>query len=178
MLDEMIFCRAVDNFLGFISELLALIFTTKPHTLKSSEVVRVADVLKYSTMDELVWALADRRVTRLSYQGMSELAKDLKDKLGFELFSHEAQLERTVLIVELRNLLIHNRGVVNRIFLSKLSNFPTKLGEKVILKDVFQDIYYLTKLVVEIEKRATEKFGLPRETTRGPIDCPLADNAP
>src|SRR5260221_6988835 len=111
---EMMLVRGADNFLTYVSELLALVFTSRPETLKSGETVRLDEILQHSTMDDLVKRLAERRVERLSYQGMRDLQKDLSEKLSFELFPSPESLVRAVRVIEIRNLLVHNRGIVNR----------------------------------------------------------------
>jgi hypothetical protein len=121
--------RAVDNYLTYISELMALSFRTRPETLRSSETVRLDTVLKHDTMDDLISDLADKRVNQLSHQGMSHLAAYLSDKLGFDLFEWQEDLQRAVLAIEVRNLIVHNRAVVNAHFLSRLPDYPASAGE-------------------------------------------------
>src|SRR6266511_3891545 len=65
--------RSVDNYLTYLSELLALLFRTRPETLRSSETVPLEEVLRHMSMDELIAALAERRVERLAYLGMADL---------------------------------------------------------------------------------------------------------
>jgi len=66
LLQEMVVVRFVDNFLCYLGELLALIFGTRPETLRSSEQERIDFVLQYDSMDELRAALAEKRVERLA----------------------------------------------------------------------------------------------------------------
>lgn len=68
---QMMLCRAVDSFLTYISELLALTYRTKPEMLKSGETVRLDVILQYQAMEDLVSALVERRVSQLSFQGVA-----------------------------------------------------------------------------------------------------------
>jgi hypothetical protein len=102
-------CRNVDNFLTYLSQLLSLIFRTKPETLRSNEQIKVDFALQYSTMDDLVDAIAEKKVTDLSYAGMRQLSDYLRDRLGLELFTDEPALERAIFLIEVRNLIVHNR---------------------------------------------------------------------
>jgi hypothetical protein len=120
---EMILVRGTDNFLTYISELLALVFTGRPETLKSGETVKLEEILQYSTMPDLVHHLAERRVERLSYQGMRDLQKDLAERLNIEIFLSDESLSRAVRIIETRNLVVHNRGILNRTFQTKANDF-------------------------------------------------------
>lgn len=47
LLTEMILCRGVDNYLTYISELLALIYHTCPEAMKSNETVTYETILNY-----------------------------------------------------------------------------------------------------------------------------------
>lgn len=159
--------RGVDNFLTYLSQLLSLLFRTKPETLRSNEQTRLDFVLQYSTMNDLVDALAEKRVTDLSYAGMRQLSDYLREKLGLELFTDEAALERAIFLIEVRNLIAHNRAIVNNIFLSKIRSRKEsigKLGEPLTLEvdNVFDGVMFLANMVAEIDMRAAAKFGLPQ----------------
>ena len=165
---EMMLCRAVDNCLTYVSDILALIFHTKPETLKSSETIRLDALLQHESMDELISTLAERRVERLAYQGMSDLSADLSERLGFNLFEKDEELERAIRIVEMRNLIVHNRAAVNRRFLFRIPNFSAKLGDTLELNadDVFDDLNFLAHSCSDIDGRAASKFGLPQPILR------------
>jgi hypothetical protein len=161
---EMMLVRGTDNFLTYLSELLALIFTSRPETLKSAETVKLEDILQHATMDDLVKRLAERRVERLSYQGMKDLQKDLAEKLNFEIFPSAEPLSRAVRIIELRNLLVHNRGIVNRTFQSRTGDSSLAIGSKLELRPrpLIFDLEFLANSVLDIDERAALKFGLAR----------------
>ena len=155
--------RAVDNFLTYLAELLALIFRTRPETLKSSETVRLDELLQHSSMEDLINFLAENRMEKLSYQGMRELCSYLDEKLGLKLFDSNDDLQRAVFLVEVRNIIVHNRGVVNRIFKSRVPWFEAEMGESINLKfdDVFSHLAFLAKSLRQVDQRASEKFALP-----------------
>ena len=162
MLLEMMLSRAAENFLAYMTELLAVVFRARPETLRSSETVRLDTVLKHATMEELVHELAERRVNQLSYQGMRDLSAYLSDRLAFELFPKPEHLERAVRIVESRNLIVHNRGLVNELFLSRVPGVSAKVGERLDLdsNQIFDDLEFIALLVYEADARAIKKFKL------------------
>jgi len=164
---QMVFCRGVNSYLTYISELLALIFQMRPETMKSQEQVSVEEVLQYESMDDLISGLAERLVYRLSYKGMKDLAAHLSSRLKFDLFAKDDQYERAVRIIEVRNLLVHNRGVVNRIFLSRVPDLNMRPGETMKLSlDAVDDLTFLVRSASDIDMRAAEKFGLPQPVSR------------
>ncbi len=161
---QMIMGRAVDDYLAYISDLMTLIFRTRPETLRSSETVRVDAILRHNTMEDLVSDLAERRVNQLSYQGMRDLSDYLCNRLGFDLFEQQEDLQRAVVAIEVRNLIVHNRAVVNAHFLSRLPDYPASAGEvlKLEVNSVLDDALFLSQSVADIDTRAAAKFGLPQ----------------
>lgn len=161
---EMMLVRGADNFLTYISELLALVFTSRPETLKSAETVKLEEILQHATMDDLVKRLAERRVERLSYQGMKDLQKDLTERLSFEIFPSSEPLSRAMRIIEIRNLLVHNRGIVNRTFQTRTGDSSSMIGGlfKLSPRLVISDLDFLAESVLDIDERAALKFGLAR----------------
>ncbi|MFQ5777091.1 MAG: hypothetical protein ACE5IP_03700 [Terriglobia bacterium] len=168
LLVQLVYCGVVDNYLSYVSELLALIFRTRPETLRSGEKEKLDEILAYSTMEDLISALAEKRVNHLSYQGMEELSKNLSRGLGLELFPEADDMARAVLIIETRNLIVHNRGIINERSLSKAPNIPGKIGDSIDFADpymkqkLFLDIQFLAHSVADVEQRACVKFDLPR----------------
>ena len=162
LLTEMAFCRAVDNYVTYLTDLLELIFFARPEALRSKEEVTLDFVLAQPTRAKLIKALVDRRVNQLSYQGMRDLTDFLSRKLGFELFEQASLLNRAILLVEIRNVFVHNRGIVNDTFLQRVpdSSFPLGKQIKLTINDVKEHIEFFTKSVSDIETRAHEKFGV------------------
>lgn len=160
---EMILCRGVDNFLTYISQLLSLIFITKPETLRSSDKVRIDYVLQHPNMEELIKDLVERRVNDLSYQGMHKLNKHLAEQIGLQLIPDGPKLNKIVRLIECRNIIVHNRGIVNKLFLSRVLNSKEKLGDRLNLNspNFFKDQIFLAEQVEIIDSMAAKKFSLP-----------------
>ena len=167
LLVEMMLCRGTDNFLTYVAELLSLVFHTRPETLRSSEMVGLETILNHRTMDELVSFLAEQRVNRLSYKGMADLSEYLSERLAFDLFPNPDGLEQASRIVELRNLIVHNRGIVNARFLSRTRDTSASAGQALNLDSdrVLEDLKFLALSVNDADARAVEKFGLLKTTT-------------
>jgi hypothetical protein len=171
LLSELLLCRAVDNFLTYLSEILALIYRTRPETLRSNETVRLDKILQYKSMDELIAALAEKRVNELSYSGLKELSENLSNRLGFPLFEEGDTLANATRIVETRNIIVHNRAVINDRFLSRVPNYPAAIGETVVLDRnvLWGDIQFLKRSVKDIDSRAVAKFNLPTPNEKDPL---------
>lgn len=163
LMAKLILCRIVDNFLVYMKDLLALIFRTKPETLKSGEQERVDFILQYSTMEDFIFALAEKRVEKLSYKVMRELSDYFKKDLGLELFKSYKDFESAVRLIELRNIIVHNRGIVSNTFKKRLPDYPASVGESIKFDPgtVVDDAVFLSKSVDNIDIRAIDKFSLP-----------------
>jgi hypothetical protein len=162
LMTEMALSRAVDNYLTYLTELLSLIFRARPESLRSGEEVRLDFVLAHSTRASLINAIIDRKVNQLSYQGMRDLAQFFLKRLGFELFQDEGSLDRAILLVEIRNLIVHARGIVNETFIQRVANPPVPFGKpiKLTINDVQTHIVFLAESVSDLERRAHDKFGI------------------
>jgi len=163
LMDELVLAKTVDNFLTYISELLALIYKTKPSMLKSAEQERLDFILQYKTMDELASAIAEKRVERLAYLGLRDLDDYIESQMKFRLFENDEERQMAALIVEYRNLLSHNRGVVSNISARRFPQLAAQVGKRISmtheeLRDLRQ---FLEHSVVDIDVRAAEKFTLP-----------------
>jgi hypothetical protein len=161
-INEIWLCRGVDSFLTYLSELFALIFTTKPDTLKSGEMIRLDSVIEHKSLADFLATLAGKRVHDLSYQGMANLATYASARLGFEIFSDAEELAKAVRIVEMRNLVIHHRGIVTDSYLTRVPNLPIQVGDRIDLRGAPQDVDFLAQSVADIDMRATAQFDLPQ----------------
>ena len=161
---EMTLCRVVDNYLAYLGELLALTFRCRPETMRSSDQVSYEFVLTHDTMDDLVGALAERRVERLSYAGFPELNSFFEERLGFALFDGEEQKQAVVRAIEIRNLIVHRRAVVDRRFLDRVDHPDAKLGNRLPLRatDVSSSSEVLSNAVRLTEANAAAKWSLPQ----------------
>ncbi len=165
LLLEMLYCRYIDTYLNYITGFLTTVFIHRPDTLRSNDTITVSEVLEYRNFDELIRYIADKRVHQLSYKGFFDLTKYVSEKLGFELISQKDDFNRLRVIIEIRNLITHNRGIVNEIFLSRTSEVTWKYGDKITLStdEVISVIALLTRLVRDIEIRGAKKFNYKQE---------------
>jgi hypothetical protein len=162
LMTEMALCRAVDNYIIYLTELLSLVFRAHPESLRSAEEVRLDFVLRHATRAGLIKSLIDRKVNKLSYQGMRDLAQYLSKTLGFELFQEQDSLERAILLVEMRNAIVHNRGIINETFLRRVPPSLVPHGKQLrfSVNDLGRHVEFLAQSVADIEHRAHDKFGV------------------
>ena len=153
--------RHIDNFLNFLSELLSEIFTQRSDTLRSSEQVEVSEVLKHDSIEDLVKALAERQVEKLSYNSFSELSEFFQKRFKIELFKENLH-PLIIEAIEIRNLATHNRCIINNRFCKRTGTNTSEIGKKkeLFIEDLDRIIPELAKAVTRIDKEAKLKLNL------------------
>ena len=104
----------------------------------------------------------------LSYQGMGSLADYSSTRLGLEIFPDEEDLAKAVRIVEMRNLVLHHRGIVTVGYLKRVPNLQLQVGDRIDLRGAPQDVDFLAQSVADIDMRATAQFDLPQKPFNAP----------
>jgi len=163
LMAEVVLSRAVDNLLTYITELLSLVYAERPETLRSKEQVQVDFILGFESMEELQSAIAERRVERLSYSGIKDLVDWVNKSLGFVLIPDHEQLAAIERFVQQRNLIVHNRGVVDRRYVRAqgtvdgVAGHPLNVGGEAVVS-----MTLMGTAVSDMDGRAAEKWDLPR----------------
>ncbi|NBB80419.1 MAG: hypothetical protein GVY36_13425 [Verrucomicrobia bacterium] len=132
---EIVLVRHVENYLNYLSGVLFEIFRQRPETLRSSEQVALSDVLSHSSLDQFIHAEAEKRVNRLSYSSFGELSDYFLERFSLQLFPED---EKSLVIeaIEIRNISVHNRCIVNERFCNRTGMDPKKIGKR---KELFID---------------------------------------
>ncbi len=164
---QMSLTRTVDSFLTYIAQLMGLIFETVPEILRSSKTVTHEEVMEHGTIQELIASIAEKRVHELAYKGMEQLSRELEGiPFRFKLFDDDGNLRRAIQVVEYRNLIVHNRGVVNNLIRSRLPDLHIDVGQAIELgfDQVWSDVLFLASSVGDIDQRAGQRWDLPRQS--------------
>jgi hypothetical protein len=168
---QLMLTRMVDSFLTYLSDLLTLIFRSRPEMMKTKKEpgdteisVALEYIPEYKTMDELISALIERRVHRLSYLGVRKLNEYMSRQFGLTIATDDKSLDVLVLLIELRNLLAHNRGIVNRVFCERVvQDWTHHLGKplNVGYSNITYYLHFLMSRAQDLDARAIAKFKLP-----------------
>lgn len=109
----------VNAFQRYFSELIQCVAIKKPDILRSSQTIRIEEVLNFTRHRDIVTYLIDRKVNEISYGGLREMEAHFKDRLGVDMFDAESSRAMMTLFVECRNTIVHNGGIVDDYFLRK-----------------------------------------------------------
>jgi hypothetical protein len=171
LLEEMLFCRGVNSFLTYIADLVTLIYGKYPKMLQSDKQMTYRFCIEHHIAGDLISAIAEKTVMELTHQSLDVLAKYFEKKLDLVLFTKKADLAKAALTVDIRNVITHNRGIVNRFFMQRNPRFADDLGKRVVLSDeergeMLNTLGYCAR---QLDVRAIKKFGLetiePKEST-------------
>ncbi|HTC20242.1 MAG TPA: hypothetical protein VK859_05295 [bacterium] len=158
---EVVLVRQVENFLNYLSSLLNEIFIQRPETLKSSEKIELSAVLNHNSIEDFVKTCAEKKVEALSYASFKELRNYFEERFSLTLVTEQ---EFPILneAIEIRNISVHERCIINNRFISKTGCDPALKGKKKVLGIEYLEkiIDLITSLVIEIDKEALSELKL------------------
>lgn len=131
---EVLLARHVDNYLNYLSFLLFEVFTQRPECMKSSEQVKLEFVLEHTSMEGLVRDIAERKVEALSYSSFSSLAEFFDEHFSLAISTPD---KADVLneSIETRNIVVHNRGIINQRYVTRTGKRQDQLGKRRTLSE-------------------------------------------
>lgn len=110
----------VNGLQHYFSEIVQAAASNRPEILRSSETLRVDEILRFNRYKDLVTFLIDKKINELSYSGIKGMESYFRERLGIEMFATDRSRILLTTFVEIRNINVHNRGFVNDLFLSKV----------------------------------------------------------
>jgi hypothetical protein len=158
-----------NNFLVYLSEILQTAAKTRPEILRSNERITTEDILQFENVSDIVSFIADRKISELSYGGLRETERFIRDRLGLELFDNQDQRELLTILVELRNIQTHNRGRINELFLKRIGDHSQsrfKFSKNETYQADFDAIVLLSnnalEIAINLDEKIANKFRLSR----------------
>jgi hypothetical protein len=161
IMEQMFFCRYIDSFLIYISDLLRNVLRKQPNILAGTEKIKTERLLKVSTIQELLDEVIEEQVASLSYAGFHDLCDWLR-KRGIELCPEQHDEADLVEAIAIRNLIVHNEGRVDNRFVKLVPSRKAPIGEELQLTidDITAAVKTIAKTVSYSDQAASKKFGL------------------
>jgi hypothetical protein len=172
---EVVVSRGYDNYLSYVTEIMALLYQRKPELLKPTDNVQVEWVMEHESMEDLMASLAERRVALLARKGLGPLSDHLSKAMGLDLFESDASREAAILAAERRHLIVHHRAIINRRWMRRFGSEHGGLGERLELDlaAIRAGNMALHASVRNVELMVQPKFGLLRYHSYAHIRAPL-----
>lgn len=114
----------VNSFQRYFSSIIQTAAKKRPEMLSSSQHVKLDDVLKFSRHKDLISFIIDRKINELSYGGLNDMERYFDDRLGVPMFNEDKERKLLRLFFEIRNINVHNGGIVNDIFSGRVGDVP------------------------------------------------------
>jgi hypothetical protein len=153
----------------FLVDLFAEIAVKDKRVLYSSQTLTHKEALKADTPEALQQLILDHRKADLTRGGFAHLERTF-DRIGLPLIGpaplndeQQNARDRLVFLSAARNIIEHNRSVVNDEFLALVPSAPYHKGQKVLITATeLGDALSAAEWVVDaLNRRAVGKFGLP-----------------
>lgn len=156
---KVILVRHVENYLNYLSSILREVFLARPEALKSSERIELETVLAHTSIEELVKTISERKVESLSYASLNNLTEYFREKFHISVVK-DADLSRVVEAIEIRNISVHNRCVINGRYVARTKYDANRLGKPVSvgIERIETTTRVLAESVATIDKDARRRL--------------------
>lgn len=138
----------------FLGEILRITFKGKPEILKSyQKQISYDELLTYNDFNEILQIIIEKEIRSLFMKDIEEINKYFKDKFNLDLSQFTDWMQFTERFYR-RNILIHNKGQINEVYIQK-----TSYEGKDLKLDVTEN--YLNrsiKLFYEVSLKVSEHF--------------------
>lgn len=128
---RMSFVYLVALFDAYLFDVFYEVILHRPEVLKSGKQLSYEKALDFPSREALVEFLAKRELHELSYKSLREQVKYYEDRFGVSFEESGPSTDLLIHFRATRNLLVHNNGVVNHIYLEQLPSSRAKLGASV-----------------------------------------------
>jgi hypothetical protein len=161
--NEMFLCRKIQSMDIYLTEVLLMIFLKRPETLKSSETVKVADVIAWGDSKAIVRKIAERKIDNLGYRSFDDMLKYLRDDLGVPASLDESDIAIVREAIEVRNIVVHNSRRINAIFIRRSGRSDLIEGKSfpITLDYVMDAGRAINRIVQSLDSAFIDHFSLP-----------------
>lgn len=157
---EMFLNRLIDNFQNYLVELITEVLHSKPNILFSKQpTVSIEQILNKTSIDELLQEIIEDKVNSLSYKGFNHIKSWCTDR-GIPIM--DINTEKLNEYIALRNIIVHNRAVIDEKFIRTVKRSDLKVGEKFKLgvDFFFKAVEVISEFAKETDKETVNKFNL------------------
>lgn len=161
-LSAMVYIQSMDNFITYFKEILSEIVVARPQILKSQDSERLDFILGYDSMEDLIDAIASKKIEELFYKGIEDIEKFFKSRLGIDIFKSVEQKDVINFLIKQRNLAVHNRRKISKEFAKQFPHPNLKVGEYLSFDFKYVSSINITlfNFIVELDKEISKKFKL------------------
>jgi hypothetical protein len=159
---EMFVSRLVDNFQKYLVDVIREVLHSKPSMLSTrQQSLTLEEVLKYERIEDLVHDVIERKVNSLSYEGFAEVQKWCAEK-GIQIKVPAARQAAVSELIATRNIIAHNRGLVDERYARTVRGSKSQVGTcRILNADYFFNAgSLLNDIVFKTDDATRNKFRL------------------
>lgn len=163
--DRSAFVGIMDAYRHFLSSVLFAVLKADNRMLKSlGKSYTVNQVMQFETLEDFLEAVAEEYVHALAYKSFAEFVATMKKDFNIEIMTPQ-EVEEVVYYIELRNIFVHNNGVVNKVFLKKVGSRGEvhKVGDRAVVPtEAISRLYEVVlKSAERLDGTMVKKYTLP-----------------
>ncbi|HYI07802.1 MAG TPA: hypothetical protein VEK57_01920 [Thermoanaerobaculia bacterium] len=164
--DETVLCRLVDAFHIYLADVIRLTLKHEPRLLRSNTVLKAEEILDYNSLDEIVEHLITKKVDELAYRGFHAVLEYVRKGMGATMSLSEDVMSSATRAIAVRNIIVHNRGVVNQRFIDQTGASDVSPGSpyNVRTADVLSWGEALRQVVFTLDAALATHFRIPQKT--------------
>ncbi len=159
---------SVAFFEGFDKRFFSTLFFHKPEMMKSNRRITYKELLNFDSINALHKNIAKNITENYGYMDIDEFNEEISFKFNFSLNKEFEEWEGLREIYYRRNIIIHNRSTISKIYLKKMNHPPESLNKLALI-----DINYvksaneiIIKYIQFIFKKIIKKFNLNTSVKR------------
>lgn len=163
-LPESTFLQFVSIFEGFVADLLRIWLRRYPKSLSSKKQVNFGTILNAQNLDDVIQEIVDKEVDEVFYGPPVAWFSYFKEKLNW-MYPDGADVDKIAEIKTTRDILVHNNGIINAVYLSKAGQGARGAeGQRVEVDEVYhRETWKLLHGVIE-KLRDIALNKLPKES--------------
>jgi hypothetical protein len=164
---ELLLTRTVESFDLYLLQILRLIYSEHPELVIKPDRFDAAFAKSEMDADDFLASLAEKKLQDLGYSGLRQLSGYFEKKIGITLFKDKDIYENALVASQVRNLIAHNDGRVNRIFLKKTEGLPMDPAPEFGMRYVISTVWLrhisavLDSVVFDFDESAIKRFAIP-----------------
>lgn len=134
LLTPMSFIYLIALFEGFLTDALETVLVARAEVLRSEKkTMTFREILSFRSMDEIVVYMAQKEALEVSHMSVHHRLKYYNNRFGVNLAACGMDEAAFVRLVADRNVLVHNNGRVNNVYLENVKGSHYKLDDRVVI---------------------------------------------
>jgi hypothetical protein len=158
-LNDLLFAGAVDAFNAYLSDIILEILKQDPRPIYGKQ-FDAKFLFEVNDITSLRAEMINRLIVELGYQSITDLTVFLEKNFGLMSLSSWLTKLRLNRMIQIRNIVTHNRGIANKLYLHRSKSKIDSVDEHVRVAFSLRAAKYLDRLVEKLDQEVASKFDI------------------